>query len=50
MVCHGIPNDKPLKKGDIVNVDVTVITEDGWYGDNSRMFKIGEGTIAGKRL
>ncbi|QTX19456.1 type I methionyl aminopeptidase [Comamonas aquatica] len=50
VVCHGIPNDKPLKKGDIVNVDVTVITEDGWYGDNSRMFQIGEGTIAGKRL
>ena len=38
VVCHGIPNDKPLKKGDILNVDVTVITEDGWYGDNSRMF------------
>ena len=29
-VCHGIPNDKPLKKGDIVNIDVTVITKDGW--------------------
>ena len=41
VVCHGIPNDKPLKKGDIVNVDVTVITKDGWYGDNSRMFLIG---------
>jgi methionyl aminopeptidase len=50
VVCHGIPNDKALKKGDIINVDVTVITEDGWYGDNSRMFQIGEGTIAGKRL
>ena len=50
VVCHGIPNDKPLKKGDIVNVDVTVITEDGWFGDNSRMFLIGDGTIAGKRL
>ena len=48
VVCHGIPNDKPLKKGDILNVDVTVITEDGWYGDNSRMFMIGEGTIAVK--
>jgi methionine aminopeptidase len=36
------PADKPLKKGDIVNVDVTVITPDGWYGDNSRMFEIGE--------
>lgn len=50
VVCHGIPNDKPLKKGDIVNVDVTVITKDGWYGDNSRMYIIGEGSIAAKRL
>ena len=50
VVCHGIPNDKPLKKGDIVNVDVTVITQDGWYGDNSRMYIIGEGSIAAKRL
>lgn len=50
VVCHGIPNDKPLKKGDILNVDVTVITEDGWYGDNSRMYLIGEVSIAAKRL
>ena len=50
VVCHGIPNDKVLKKGDILNVDVTVITKDGWFGDNSRMFLIGEATIAGKRL
>lgn len=41
VVCHGIPNDKALKKGDILNVDVTVITPEGWYGDNSRMFLIG---------
>jgi methionyl aminopeptidase len=40
VVCHGIPNEKPLKKGDILNVDVTVI-KDGWFGDNSRMFMIG---------
>jgi len=40
VVCHGIPNEKPLKKGDILNVDVTVI-KDGWFGDNSRMFLIG---------
>lgn len=40
VVCHGIPNDKPLKHGDIVNVDVTVIL-DGWYGDTSRMFVVG---------
>ena len=50
VVCHGIPNDKPLKKGDIVNVDVTVITPDGWYGDNSRMYMIGECSIAARRL
>ena len=50
VVCHGIPNDKPLKKGDIMNIDVTVITEDGWFGDNSRMYIIGEGSIAAKRL
>ena len=50
VVCHGIPADKPLKKGDIVNVDVTVITADGWYGDNSRMFEIGEVSIAARRL
>lgn len=50
VVCHGIPNDKPLKKGDILNVDVTVITQEGWYGDNSRMFEIGETSIAAKRL
>ena len=50
VVCHGIPNDKPLKKGDIVNVDVTVITDEGWYGDNSRMYLIGECSIAAKRL
>jgi methionyl aminopeptidase len=50
VVCHGIPNDKPLKKGDIVNVDVTVITPGGWHGDNSRMFLIGETSIQAKRL
>ena len=49
VVCHGIPNDKPLKKGDIVNLDVTVI-KDGWFGDNSRMFPVGEVSIAAKRL
>ncbi|HEX5389905.1 MAG TPA: type I methionyl aminopeptidase, partial [Burkholderiaceae bacterium] len=49
VVCHGIPNDKPLKKGDIVNVDVTVI-KDGWYGDTSRMFLVGDCSIAAKRL
>jgi methionyl aminopeptidase len=48
-VCHGIPNDKPLKKGDSVNIDITVI-KDGWHGDTSRMFMVGDGTIAAKRL
>ena len=48
-VCHGVPNDKPLKKGDIVNIDVTVI-KDGWHGDTSRMFMIGPVSIAAKRL
>ena len=48
-VCHGIPSDKVLKKGDIVNIDVTVI-KDGWHGDTSRMFMVGEVSIADKRL
>ncbi len=48
-VCHGIPNDRPLKNGDIVNIDITVI-KDGWHGDTSRMFIVGEGSIAAKRL
>ncbi|MDO9090875.1 MAG: type I methionyl aminopeptidase [Burkholderiaceae bacterium] len=49
VVCHGIPGDKTLKKGDILNIDITVI-KDGWHGDTSRMFVIGEGSIAAKRL
>ncbi len=48
-VCHGIPNDRPLKNGDIVNIDITVI-KDGWHGDTSRMFVVGEGSIAARRL
>ncbi len=48
-VCHGIPNDRGLKSGDIVNIDVTVI-KDGWHGDTSRMFIVGNGSIAAKRL
>ena len=40
VVCHGIPNDKPLREGDIVNVDVTFIL-DGWHGDSSRMYAVG---------
>jgi methionine aminopeptidase len=38
VVCHGIPNDKPLRDGDIVNIDVTLIV-DGWHGDTSRMYR-----------
>ena len=49
-VCHGIPNAKPLKNGDIVNIDITVITKEGWHGDNSRMYIVGEGSIAARRL
>ena len=41
VVCHGIPNDKKLKAGDIVNIDVTVI-KDGFHGDTSKMFLVGE--------
>jgi methionyl aminopeptidase len=41
VVCHGIPNDKPLRDGDIVNIDVTVIL-DGWHGDTSRMYPVGD--------
>ena len=48
-VCHGIPNDRALKSGDIVNIDITVI-KDGWHGDTSRMFIVGEGSIAARRL
>jgi methionyl aminopeptidase len=49
VVCHGIPNERALKDGDIVNVDVTVIV-DGWYGDTSRMYFAGEPPIKAKRL
>jgi methionyl aminopeptidase len=49
-VCHGIPAERSLKNGDIVNIDVTVITQDGWHGDNSRMYIVGEGSIAARRL
>lgn len=48
-VCHGIPSDKKLKNGDIVNLDITTI-KDGYHGDTSRMFYIGEPSIQAKRL
>jgi methionyl aminopeptidase len=49
VVCHGIPNDKPLRDGDIVNIDVTVIV-DGWHGDTSRMYPVGEVKLKSQRL
>ena len=48
-VCHGVPADRKLKNGDIVNIDVTVI-KDGWHGDTSRMFFVGEPSIQARRL
>ncbi|MBZ0105518.1 MAG: type I methionyl aminopeptidase [Sulfuricella denitrificans] len=48
-VCHGVPSDKILKNGDIINVDVTVI-KDGFHGDSSRMFYVGEPSIQARRL
>jgi methionyl aminopeptidase len=49
VVCHGIPNDKPLRDGDIVNIDVTVIV-DGWHGDTSRMYLVGDVKLKARRL
>ena len=49
VVCHGIPSNKVLKDGDILNVDVTAF-KDGWHGDTSRMFKIGEVSIKAEKL
>jgi len=50
VICHGIPGDKVLKAGDVVNLDITVITPDGYYGDTSRMFMVGEVSVMAKRL
>jgi methionyl aminopeptidase len=49
VVCHGIPNEKPLREGDIVNIDVTYVV-DGWHGDSSRMYPVGEIKRAAARL
>tara|TARA_Y100001001_G_scaffold68251_1_gene66161 strand:- start:7629 stop:8327 length:699 start_codon:yes stop_codon:yes gene_type:complete len=49
VVCHGFPNEKKLREGDIVNVDVTLI-HDGWYGDSSRMYVVGKPKRAAERL
>ena len=48
-VCHGIPSDKKLKKGDIINIDITVI-KDGFHGDTSKMFFVGKSNVATTRL
>ncbi|RTZ75806.1 MAG: type I methionyl aminopeptidase [Gammaproteobacteria bacterium] len=48
-VCHGIPSEKKLKKGDIINIDITVI-KDGYHGDTSKMFCIGEPSVLARRL
>ncbi len=50
VICHGIPGEKILKNGDVVNLDITVITPDGYYGDTSRMFMVGEVSVMAKRL
>src|SRR5260370_250162 len=49
VVCHGIPDDKPLRDGDIVNIDVTLIV-DGWHGDSSRMYGGGDVSRKADRL
>ncbi len=49
VVCHGIPGPKKLKKGDVINIDVTVI-KDGFHGDTSKMFHVGETSILAKRI
>ncbi len=48
-ICHGVPGEKVLKNGDIVNIDITVI-KDGYHGDTSRMFYVGEPSIQARRL
>lgn len=49
VICHGIPGDKPLKDGDIVNIDVTPLL-DGWHGDSSRMYLVGDVPLKARRL
>jgi methionyl aminopeptidase len=49
VVCHGIPGDKVLRNGDMINIDITVI-KDGFHGDSSRMFFVGDPSVQGKRL
>lgn len=49
VICHGIPNAKPLQAGDILNIDVTIVL-DGWYGDTSRMYYAGDPPLKARRL
>ena len=49
VVCHGVPGEKKLKAGDIINIDITVI-KDGYHGDTSRMFLVGQPSIQARRL
>jgi methionyl aminopeptidase len=49
VVCHGIPGERTLKSGDVLNIDITVI-KDGFHGDTSRMFQVGQSTVLGERL
>ena len=49
IVCHGIPSNKILQEGDILNVDVTAV-KDGWHGDTSRMFEVGKVSVKAKKL
>jgi len=49
VVCHGIPGDKPMREGDIVNIDLTLVL-DGWHGDSSRMYPVGEISRKAERL
>ena len=49
VICHGIPNDRPLKKGDIIGIDIS-LSKDGYYGDTCKTFTVGEASIKAKRL
>jgi methionyl aminopeptidase len=49
VICHGIPGEKVLKDGDIINIDITVL-KNGWHGDTSKMFQVGTPTIKGQRV
>ena len=49
VVCHGIPDDKPLREGDVMNIDYTLIV-DGWHGDSSRMYPVGQIKRSAERL